>query len=676
MIRLSEFRNNPFVRILIPFIAGILIASMNGIRTDVFYPLVFLCLTLTVLFFLNRKQSSEKRNWTYILVSDLFFTLAGIYCCYVYNVRNDPAYFGNYVSDKAQVWVGEVKDLPAEKEKFYKVLAEVRTLNNRQSVSGKVFVYFKKPFDVSLIEPGSIFRAESQFIQPKAPLNPNEFDYKRFLELKNIYFQSFVEPENFELINEQPVFSLVNFGLEIKQKIKTIFETSALNKETAQLCIALLTGYDDEIDAGTINAFAHSGTLHVLSVSGLHTGILYGILIFLLGIIDKHRKYKFLQLVIITISLWCFVLITGFSTPVLRAVIMLNLIAIGRSYYSYSSSHAINILAVSAFLILVFDPLLIYDTGFLLSYSAVLGILCFEPWLRSMADPKNWLAEWIWKMVTVSLAAQITTLPITLFLFHQFPLWFLFSNMIVIPLCGVAMCLGILILLKLSFIAPVLNLCSAFIFYIIHLTDSPHFGYIDNIDFGWRDLIFLSAFIISVSIFLREKKYVYAAGAATLMIIWQLISLFEVIEKKNDAHISVYHISRQTFVDVKNTNVLYFNPGLDASNYNYHIRPNHTVYNYPVLDSLKFDLVISGDAKFLKIGSEDQNALVGFMKPDYLLVTDNAELNESSLLKSIKLVVADGSNKYQNIKKLKTLCDKFAVPFHSTAEKGYVQFDL
>ncbi len=671
-----EFRNNPFLRILIPFVAGILIFSKNDFSFNVLYPLLISLGVLAILFFLNRKRTTPPAKWTYLLVSDVFLFLAGFYCCYVYDVNNDRNYFGNYVTTEQQIWVGEIKDLPVEKEKFYKVLMEVRTLKEHRQLTGKTIVYLKKPIDVSLLKPGNVLKIESAFIQPRSPLNPHEFDYKEFLERKNINYQSFVESGNFEVMEEENGFSLVNFGLSIKQKIKTIFETGGLNKEAAQLCIALLTGYDDEINTETINAFAHSGTLHVLSVSGLHTGILYGVLFFLLGVIDKHKKYKLLQLIIITLVLWFFVLITGFSPPVLRAVIMLNLIGLGRSYYSYSSSHAVNILAVSAFVILIFDPLLIYDTGFLLSYSAVLGILCFEPVFTPLVNTKYRIINKTWQLTSVSLAAQITTLPITLFLFHQFPIWFVFSNLIVIPVCTVVMFLGILILIKFSFIAPLVNLCSAIIFYCIHLTDASGVGHIDYIDFGWRDLTFLSAFIIAVAIFMKERIYIYVTGAAVLLIIWQLVSLLEVAEKKSSSHLSIYHISKRSAVDLKNANVLYFNSNLSNSNYNYHIKPNHTFYNYPAIDTLNFQYVRSSKNSFLKLNLADQQTLIPFLKPDYLLVSDNAVLEETYFPKTVKLVIADGSNKYQNIKELKALCDKFAVPFHSTAEKGYIELDL
>lgn len=631
---------------------------------------------MITLFFINRKHRTLQTKWSYVLVSDVFLFLTGFYCCYAYDIKNDPHYFGNYVNAEEQIWIGKIKDLPVEKEKFYKAEMEVKTLKEHQQLEGKAVIYFKKPIDVSVLQPGNTLKIRSKFIQAKPPLNPHEFNYKEFLERKNIYYQSFVGAENFELISEENNFSLVNFGLSIKQKIKTAFETSDLNKEAAQLCVALLTGYDDEINSETINAFAHSGTLHVLSVSGLHTGILYAVLVFVLGLIDRNKKYQFIQLVIITLALWFFALITGFSPPVLRAVIMLNLIAVGRAYYSYSSEYSVNILAVSAFLILVFDPLLIYDTGFLLSYSAVLGILYFEPVFTPLVNARFIIVNKIWQLTSVSLSAQIATLPITLFLFHQFPLWFIFSNLVVIPLCTLVMFLGFLLLLKLNFVAPLINLCSSMIFYCIHLTDRQGVGYIDMIDFGWRDLAFLSAFIFGIALFIKQRSYIHIAGAVVLVILWQLSSLFEVVEKNSESHLGIYHVNKQMAVDIKNTNEVHFSLALSNSNYSYHIKPNHTYYNYPDIDSLKFDLVRSGNTSFFKLSSEKQQALIPLLKPDYLLVSNNTMLSEACLSRNIKLIIADGSNNYKNIKELKALCDKFAVPFYATAEKGYIQLNL
>lgn len=671
-----SFKNIPFVRILIPFLAGILLSSIARLNLNLFYFLVASLFLTGIFYLLIRKEAAIQNKRWFIVSADLFLFLAGMYSCYLYDVRNSSAYYGNNVSEKEQSWVGEVKDLPVEKEKFHKVLMEVKTFGEKKQVSGKVVVYLRKPFDVSLLKPGNILRVISQFNSPKAPLNPHEFDYKTFLARKNIYYQSFAEAENVSLVTDATGFSLVDFGLGIKQKIKSAFESGRLNPEAAQLCTALLTGYDDEISPETINAFAHSGTLHVLSVSGLHTGILYAVLVFLLGLIDKHKKHKWLHLVIITLGMWFFVLITGFSPPVLRAAIMLNLIAVGRFYYSYTNLHAVNILAVSAFLILIFNPLLIFDTGFLLSYSAVLGILYFEPLITPLINSRFGIVNKVWQLTSVSLAAQITTLPITLYLFHQFPLWFVFSNLLVIPLCTVIMFLGLIFLLKMSFISSIINLCSSLVFYCIHLTDVPDIGYLDHIDFGWKDLAFLSVLILFVSVFIKKRNFTLGAGILSVIILWQLFSLFEVVDKKSGRHLSIYHISKQSVVDIKNKMDLILSSNLTESNYNYHVKNNHTFYNYPCKNELNFDYVKSEYISVFRMRNENQNALIGFLKPQYLIVTNNSEPDLSLLGKNLKLLIADGSNSYSNIKKLRQLCDKFAVPFHSTAEKGYLELNL
>ena len=129
-------------------------------------------------------------------------------------------------------------------------------------------------------------------------------------------------------------------------------------------------------------------------------------------------------------------------------------------------------------------------------------------------------------------------------------------------------------------------------------------------------------------------------------------------------------------MDVKNKESVNFNSSLSYSNYNYHVKPNQTFYNYPDMDSLKFDYVKSAGLSLLKLSSSDQQPMIGFLKPDYLLVSNNTELEEVHLNKNILMVIADGSNNYTNIKKLKALCDKFAVPFHATREKGYIQLNL
>src|SRR2546425_448356 len=142
---LIEFKNSPFLRILIPFVFGIFICTANHLNLNVFYLLIASLVILVLLHFKNHKTTTENGRWAYIAVSDVFLFLCGMYCCYAYGIKNNPDYYGHNVTTQQQQWIGEVKELPVEKEKFYKVVMEVNALQNRSQVEGKVIIYFKKP---------------------------------------------------------------------------------------------------------------------------------------------------------------------------------------------------------------------------------------------------------------------------------------------------------------------------------------------------------------------------------------------------------------------------------------------------------------------------------------------------------------------------------------------------
>ena len=641
---------------------------------------MFIASFLTVVFFLNRSKTTKARKQAFIILSDAFLVLSALYCCFVYNVKNSETYFGRDVVTEKQIWIGEIIDLPQEKDKFYKAklkITSVRQNREFKNVNGEMVVFFKKPISEALIKPRNVIVLQSGFNVIDAPLNPGEFNYHDFLANKNIYYSGFFDSSNCKLLKRNEEFSLINFGIEIKQKIIRTFRNSDLSNDAANLCIALLTGYDDDIDSETINAFAHSGTLHVLSVSGLHTGILYAVLIFILGIFDKNKKFKLLQLIIIIISLWFFVLITGFSPPVLRAVIMLNLLVVGRFYFNYGSQSAINILAVSAFAILFFNPLLLFDAGFLLSYTAILGIIYFEPYVSSWIVTENYFLKKIWQLASVSISAQISTLPIVLFMFHQFPIWFVFSNLIVIPLCTIIMFIGFLVMMKLSFVTPVINLITKLIYLLIHLTDNPHWGYLEYIDFTKKDALILCFVILLLTLFLKRKSYTFGFAFLALLIFWQFGSLLEVINKKSTENINIYHLNKKSAFDIKNKTRLFYISNCTENDFNFHIKSNHTSYNYPQKYFLNIDFVQANNLSFFHYKNKLHTNLINFLKPDVLLISNETILDTLVLKNSnLKTIIADGSNSYKQIKNLKKMADKFGVPFYSTKEKGFLSIDL
>jgi competence protein ComEC len=572
-------------------------------------------------------------------------------------------------------------DLPQERENFYRVkirVQKIEQVSSVKSLEGEVMAYVKKPFQSSVLKPGSIVKVQSRFTEVAPPLNPYEFDYRTYLARKNIFHQTFIEGEHISVSPDSlKEFSLALWGLKLKQSIIQSFQNSDLSPDSRQLCIALLTGYDDDISRETINAFAHSGTLHVLSVSGLHTGILYAVLIFFIGLVDRNKKYKILHVISIGFVLFVLSLITGFSPPVLRASIMLLLLMIGKYYFNYSANNSMNVIAVSAFIMLLTEPLLLYDAGFQLSYLAVIGIIYFEPWFTSLMNFDNVFLQKAWKLTSVSLAAQLGTLPVTLYLFHQFPLWFVFSNLLVIPLCTIVMLLAFLVLVKLNVVSVIINFFTRIIWFIIHLTDKRDIGYIDRIDFTMADVLFMAVLIFSISMTIRYRSYRFFASSLCVIIVWQFISVIESYSDKSSSVIGIYHTNKHTAFEIKNRNFLSLNTDENEKGYDFHLKPNLTSYNYADLYSASVDYFKSEKTSFFHLRKKHQVALVKFLSPEYILISQQPDLSPE-FLEHIrpKLLIADGSNSYAYLKNLKEKCARLEIPFYSTKENGYLQLDL
>lgn len=647
-------------------------------------PLPFLIVSfcaLALFFFLKRKRDAELYRRAFLAGCDLFLILGAMLSCHLYDARNSDSYFARFFNTGPQEVRCTILDLPREGETFFRLKAEANSVQTSQgavATNGKLLLYVKKPVNEAELQPGGKLRVYGRFSNIPAPLNPQEFDFRSFAADKNIFYQCFTDSGHVIAEGRDSSFSLQRLGLSIRQKVIRAFRSSALSPEAANLCIALLTGYDDDISHETINAFAHSGTLHVLSVSGLHTGILYTVLVFLFGLIDRDKKFRVLQVILILAFLFGFALIAGFSPPVMRAAIMLGLLVIGKTWFDYSSENSFNILAVSAFGMLLFDPLLLFDTGFLLSYLAIGGILFFAQPISGWFDIQNDLLRRIWQLISVSLAAQITTLPLTLYLFHQFPLWFIFSNLLVIPLCTIVMFLGLVVLLKTGIVEPLINLLTKLILLCVGVTDVRGWGYIDGIDFNLKDAIAMSLVIFLLCIFARTRSYRALSAAVVLVIAWQLLSIFEIVPEKNKRVLAVYQLNKNFAMDVKNGPLLLHSSQAGMSDYDFHVKPHHGTLSYPELALLNVDLVRTDAVSLFHLKNNNTASLLKILQPQCLVVSSGADIKPELLkdLKSLKILVADGSNSYRQTEHLSQLCRNFGLQFYSTRTQGYFEIDL
>ncbi len=266
------------------------------------------------------------------------------------------------------------------------------------------------------------------------PPNPAQFDYGAYLRHRQMWHEQFVSPAGFAVTGHVTLNPITGWSLQSAEIIQGILRRYVPAPREGGLLTALVLGITDDLAGDLKTAYGATGTTHVLAVSGLHIGLVFSLVILLLGG-DKWRKRhpagRWVTLVVVLSICWGYAFLTGLSASVLRAVVMATLVAVGRA--SGKKISLFNTLAVAALGLLVFNPQYLFDVGFQLSFLAVLSIALMQPRLARWWEPEAWLPRQVWAGVTVALAAQAGTVPLTLYYFHQFPTQFLMANLVAVP---------------------------------------------------------------------------------------------------------------------------------------------------------------------------------------------------------------------------------------------------
>ena len=424
---------HPILKLLLPFVLGVIIAhyfSKSTVNTQ-FISFLFLFFILsTVLFsFIFR----ELRNVLAIGLYISFFSL-GFNLHIESKAPNKNNYFGNVVGSYYKGKIQEVK----ESGRYYKCLTEVEYVLNdwgKERVFGQINVYIDTSTkDVSpnyeLIFPADIIPISNKN-------NPGEFDGKQYWNNKQIYYQVFCENNQFHVIPTHS--STFNPFTWLNKQIHSILETH-LSGDVLSIAKGILLGDKSEIRMELKDAFSGAGAMHLLAVSGLHVGIFLVIIQWLFSIVFS-RLPKWVELVLILVILWTYAGITGFSPSVNRAVTMFSFVAYGSILGKHYQS--MNGLLASALLLLIINPFNLFDIGFQLSYLAMLGIFTFSAPIEKSWKFQHKLLSKIWTGTSVALAAQIGTFPLTLYYFHQFPNYFLLTNLGLMVLSGLLLSVGL-----------------------------------------------------------------------------------------------------------------------------------------------------------------------------------------------------------------------------------------
>ncbi|AKQ45996.1 hypothetical protein TH63_10620 [Rufibacter radiotolerans] len=429
------------LRVVVSFLAGFLLYFISGGS----FPLVgeaaaFFVLLFLGLWWLARKRPlAQRRRWAGA-AGLLALTFLTVWVCFKKNTPETLPVPPNQITHYQVTLVKAVALKPTSVSTVGR-LAAVRAQGKWYPAKGQIALFFPHSPQADALQYGRQLLVAGALAPPAAPANPYQFDYRRYLTLKHIQWQAYLPEATWQAVGYAPPSLVVAWSLQVRKQLERAFKAVIDSPREGAIAQALVLGVQDDLDAALRNAFARTGTMHVLAVSGLHVGLLYGVLLFFL---KRFRRGKTSGLVVVLVILgiiWFYAFVTGMSTSVLRSVGMFTLVEVGKLFRRKAS--VLNTLAVVAVVLLLYDPFFLFDVGFQLSFLAVAGIVLLQPLFLKLWRPEVKLVRWIWELLAISIAAQMATFPLSLYYFHQFPVYFWLANLVAVPLTSLGLYLGI-----------------------------------------------------------------------------------------------------------------------------------------------------------------------------------------------------------------------------------------
>jgi competence protein ComEC len=436
-----QLQRIPFLRLLLPFLGGVVV--QEKIRTDEKIILFLLILFSALLFFSLILKFSDNYRWN-IIFGILLYGILGLTGMNLREITV-PAF------RPEDFRLGRIILIPEEKEKTYKILLgkiKEKKSGEWHAIDGKVLVYIDKTSVISSLEPGDLLVFHSSLQVIEGPANPMEFDFRKYCESFGISWKTYLRNGQWKKLNKEVnLFSL--YGAEwIRMKLVGYLQGKNLRYES--LISSLVLGYREGLSDAQQQYFAASGAMHILAVSGLHVGIIYGALVFIIsGFFRKKNGYILLLPLPV---IWAYAMITGMTPSVARSAIMISLYVISR--FLNRQTETLNIILFSGFFMILAKPSVIHQVSFLLSYAAVIGISAVFQGLYGKMKTGNWFLNQIISITCMSIAAQLFTFPLSIYYFHQFPNYFLITNIFAVPLSGIILIAGF-IFLAFSFSMPI-----------------------------------------------------------------------------------------------------------------------------------------------------------------------------------------------------------------------------
>lgn len=683
----SFWQQIPFVRILFPFVLGILIAENNWLST--WRSLILLTLTSVSLFLWDRLNKKIMRDHFYGILFSILFFLLGFFCLNLKKVATVQTHFS---LQKTSYLFAQIAEKPQQNSNGFKaeafVITGIDSLHKEIKAKGKLLLYFKNTGKADIPFYGDQIILKSNFHDFSDPKNPGAFDFKKYMAHKGIYQAAYLQKNDWFFAGQNQGSTWMKWVIGSQEFIQESLHNNLKNAGDIAISEALLYGYDKDMDAAIIDAYTKTGTLHVLAVSGMHVGMIFMLLGLFLKPLEKRKSGKIMAAIVQLIGIWAYSLLCGFTPSILRATVMFSFVIIGKQIKR--GGNTFNSLAASAQFLLLFDPNMLFNVGFQLSYAAVLGILGFYPRLYFLFEFKHRIADEIWKIIAVSIAAQTLTLPMSIFYFHQLPNYFLLANLLIIPLTSLIIYLGIL-LLAISWWTIVAKYLGLLIGFFIHLCNSIA-QWIAALPYSYTDGLFwtplgIACFYLSLIcmlIYFSKRDLFQLKIVLGMVLLLQMQNLYSRIQNEQQEKILIYHCQNHCLLQyIHGTTAYTWIDSLgyiSSKNYRQNIANNMLVMNiqkclYKELGKNNTSIQIGSNRNLFywqttKIPISQHIAILLIAGNLY---QDLAKMLAANKVDRIVLNPSIGRRKQEEIKKIAL---KMKIPLHAIAESGAFELSL
>jgi competence protein ComEC len=657
------------VKLVLGLIAGILVGYF--LQPPLLLPLLLVGSGLLIL---GIPFNSKKQTYFpyFATVSTLLTISIGCLAFSLSRPENRFDHYSHVPKHKNAVWHVKIREVLKPTSYSDRYIALVQGVDARKA-SGKIILNVPTHTDVGLFQVDDELMVLTQPHDIGPPLNPHQFDYKKYLKNMGVTAQTNLNATNY-LRRASATTTIFGITAHLRDRITAKLRRSNFGEAQLGIIQALLLGQRNDILKETYDDYKNAGAVHILAISGLHIGIILLLLQFLLKPLERLAHGKTIKLLLIVLLLWGFALLAGLSASVVRAVTMFSFVAY--ALFLNRPTSTLNILALSMFFILLINPMFLFHVGFQMSYAAVFAIVWVYPIILKFWSPGNILFRKIWQLTSVSIAAQLGVVPICLFYFHQFPGLFFVSNLLIIPFLGILLGMGILVIL-LALVNLLPKLLVDLYDFLIDAMNSIVGWVAEQETFIFKDIHFdglqlvlgYAIIILLVQMFIKPNGKRISAFLVAIIGFqaWTFLVLYQTEQKEE---LLVLHQARNSVLLHRSGNRLQVITS-DSS------RTMNMVTDYKVAENIR-DISYSTIKNSYLLASKKLLILdsVGVypsnISTEYLLMTQSPNINLDRAIASLgpSMVIADGSNYRSSVERWKASCEKVGIPFHYTGDMG------